>query len=154
MELYLLQHGEATPEEVDAQRPLSARGREDVTGVARAAHKMAVLPQQILHSGKLRAQQSAEILARELGVERAVVKSDGLAPNDDPAIAARLVGGFGAPVILVGHLPHLSRLTGLLVAGDPARELVAFRMGALICLVRAENGAWRIRWILPPELGG
>jgi phosphohistidine phosphatase len=64
-----------------------------------------------------------------------------------------LVTGLDAPVILVGHLPHLSRLTGLLVAGDPKREIVSFRMGALIALTRAENGPWQIRWILPPELG-
>jgi len=50
----------------------------------------------------------------------------------------------------VGHLPHLSRLTSLLLVGDPTREIVSFRMGAIVCLTREEEG-WRLKWILTPD---
>jgi phosphohistidine phosphatase len=53
--------------------------------------------------------------------------------------------------MLVGHLPHLSRLASALLLGDPGREIVRFRMGAIVCLVRAE-GRWLLQWVLTPEL--
>ncbi len=70
---------------------------------------------------------------------------------DDPAIAQQAALQAADREMLVGHLPHLSRLASLLLVGDPAREIVAFRMGAIVCLSR-EEGQWRLRWILVPEL--
>jgi phosphohistidine phosphatase len=55
------------------------------------------------------------------------------------------------PWLLVGHLPHLSRLLSLLVVGDPDRGLLAFRMSGLVGLGR-ESGGWRLRFVLTPEL--
>ncbi len=53
--------------------------------------------------------------------------------------------------MLVGHLPHLSRLASLLLTADPAREIIAFRMGGMVCLSEWE-GQWRLHWILTPEI--
>jgi len=83
-----MQHGEAELEEVDPARPLTPLGREEVARVARVARKMGVRVELILHSGKLRALETAEILARELGPEIEVRQADGLAPKDDPPEAA------------------------------------------------------------------
>ena len=63
MRLYLVQHGEAKPEAEDPQRPLADAGRQAVEHVARQAARAGVRPQVILHSGKLRAQQTGEIMA-------------------------------------------------------------------------------------------
>ncbi len=104
------------------------------------------------HSGKLRAEQTAEIMASQLQPGRAPTRRDGLAPKDDPAVLAEAVPTLGPRAMLVGHLPHLSRLTARLVAGDPAREVVAFRQAAIVCLVRGDDDRWRVRWILTPEL--
>ena len=57
---------------------------------------------------------------------------------------------FRSPALLVGHLPHLSRLASLLLVGDATREIVAFRMGGIVCLEN-DAGRWRIKWILTPE---
>src|SRR2546428_93481 len=40
MELFLVQHGDARPEQEDAARPLSERGRKDVERVAHAAARL------------------------------------------------------------------------------------------------------------------
>jgi phosphohistidine phosphatase len=53
--------------------------------------------------------------------------------------------------MLVGHLPHLSRLAALLLAGDPERETVAFRNAGVVCL-EGQGGRFAVRWILTPEL--
>lgn len=152
MELYLVQHGEAKSEQEDPARPLTDRGREEVTRVARAAQRAGISITAIYHSGKRRAEQTAEILAAALRPEQAPRQMDGLAPKDDPNAAKEAIGALRAPALLVGHLPHLSRLCSLLVTGDPAAEPVAFRMGGIVCLSTGDDRPWHIRWILTPEL--
>lgn len=151
MELYLVQHGEAKAEKQDPSRPLTERGRADVERVARAAARMGLGISAVYHSGKLRAQQTAEILARELGLEGSPYRMDGLAPNDDVGVAFREIAGLTRPVVLVGHLPHLGRLTSLLVVGDAFRRIITLRMGGMVCLTGHDDGSWRVRWALPPE---
>lgn len=152
--LYLAQHGESKSEQEDAARPLTDRGRFEVGRVAQAARRSGVEVLAIHHSGKLRAQQTAEIFAEALSPKGGVSHMNGLAPNDDPTTTARVLEAVELPTMLVGHLPHLSRLASLLVAGDPAREVVAFRMGGLVCLDRSTEGRWRVRWALTPEVTG
>jgi phosphohistidine phosphatase len=151
MDLYLVQHGEAKPEADDPARPLTERGRKEVERVARAAARLGHRVARIRHSGKLRARQTAEILAAALRPPAGVEEMAGLAPNDDPERTARVLAEVEEPWLLVGHLPHLSRLASLLLAGDPDRPLIAFRMGALVGLGQ-EGGGWRLRFILTPEL--
>jgi phosphohistidine phosphatase len=57
------------------------------------------------------------------------------------------------PLMLVGHLPHLRRLASLLLVGDPEREIIRFRNGAVVCLVTME-GRWLVQWVLTPETAG
>ena len=119
--------------------------------MARAAARIGLEIAEIAHSGKRRAQETAEILAAQLKPARGLTHRTGLAPLDDPAIAQRAMDQATDSQMLVGHLPHLSRLTSLLLVGDPARQIAAFRMGGIVCLDRAE-GVWRVKWILTPEL--
>src|SRR5256885_5943028 len=118
MDCYLVQHGEAKPEQEDPARPLSDRGRRDVERVAQAAQRSEVAVAAIFHSGKLRAQQTADLLAAALSPVGGVRAVAGLAPLDDPAAARELLDQAAAPRMLVGHLPHLSRLTSLLLRSE------------------------------------
>ena len=153
MDCYLVQHGEPKPEQEDPARPLADRGRREVERVAQAAKHSGVEIAEIVHSGKLRAQQTAELLAAVLSPARGVRAVAGLAPMDDPAAARALLDRAAVPAMLVGHLPHLSRLTSLVLVGDPTREIVSFRMGAIVCLTREEE-RWRLKWIVTPEFVG
>jgi len=54
--------------------------------------------------------------------------------------------------MLVGHLPHLSRLASRLICGDEERKVVSFQMGGVVCLERDAEGNWSVRWALTPEL--
>lgn len=153
MQVYLVQHGEATPEAEDPARPLTERGREEVRRVAERAAALGIRVAEIRHSGKLRARQTAEILAAPLAPPRGVREVDGLAPEDDPERAKAEIGPAGEPLMLVGHLPHLSRLASLLLLGDPGREIIRFRNGAVVCLITVE-GRWLVQWVLTPETAG
>lgn len=151
MRLYLVQHGLAKEESEDAARPLSDQGREDVT---RTAGFLSLFekprPTKILHSGKLRAEQTAEMFAQAWGGLPVEYSLD-LAPKDDPSTWTAHLASMNDDVMLVGHLPHMQRLAGLLITGDPDREAVHFRNGGVLCLERRETG-WSILWQINPTL--
>jgi phosphohistidine phosphatase len=151
MDLYLMQHGEAKAESEDAARPLTERGRQEVERVARHAARLRLGIMLVEHSGKLRARQTAEIVASLLELRPRVEERPGLGPNDDPGDLVRALQEAREARLVVGHLPHLARLASLLVVGDAARPILAFRMGALVALKREAEG-FRLRFVLPPEL--
>lgn len=147
MEVYLVQHGEAKAKSEDPERPLTERGREDVERTARKAGKL-VKASQVFHSGKLRARQTAEIIAGYISAK--VVEKEGLGAEDDPEGAKKLISDAGESLVIVGHLPQLGRLAGLLVVGNSELEVVRFTMGGMVCL-REESGKWLVDWVVKPE---
>ncbi len=149
MEAFLVRHGEAKSEHEDPKRPLSGPGRKGVEKVARALAAKRITVGEILRSDKLRAKETAEILARSLLPRAGVREIRGLAPEDDPWLAKGVLEAASEPLMLVGHLPHLSRLASLLVKGDPGRQVVDFQPAAAVCLCRAD-GTWEVRWTLTP----
>jgi phosphohistidine phosphatase len=151
MRWYLVRHGEAKSEKEDPARPLSDRGREEVRRVAQHVAGLGLTLAQIRHSGKLRARQTAEILAEFLSAAQGVREMGGLAPMDDPGKAQAEIEASREPTMLVGHLPHLSRLASLLVLDDPEQEIVEFPTGTMVCLARTEEG-FQVEWVLTPEI--
>jgi phosphohistidine phosphatase len=151
MEIYLVQHGEPKPESEHPERPLTDKGKAEVESVARYVARQGVEVAQIFHSGRLRAKQTAELFARHLVPAQGVTEQKGLGPLDDPHEAKRMVEQAEKSLMLVGHLPHLSRLTSLLILGDPEKEVIRFRMGGVVCLGRRDD-VWKLNWALPPEL--
>lgn len=150
MRLYLMQHGLAKSKEEDPDRALTEAGRAEVERVAAVAERAGVHLDVVVHSGKTRARQTAELLAARLG-PASVEAIGGISPTDDPALAADRLEGSAGPAAVVGHLPHLSRLAGLLLTGDPDREVVGIVNAGLVCLERDE-GAWRLLWAVTPEV--
>jgi phosphohistidine phosphatase len=147
--LYLVQHGQAKPENEDPQRPLTGQGADDVARVAtRAVGQLAVRVSRVVHSGKTRARQTAELWGGLLDAD--VEEADALLPNDDPTIWAERLGPETADLMLVGHLPHLARLAGMLLTGVSGHSVIAFRPGGLVGLERADTG-WLVWVVLPPE---
>ena len=154
MKLYLVQHGESKSESEDPARPLSEAGRKTVETAGRHLARAGLLASglTIRHSGKLRAAQTAEILCSCLGLTATPEAVEGLAPNDPPEAALELMVRRPADLMLVGHLPHLSRLASRLLAGTTERSLVRFRMGGVVCLARQDSDTWELEWALVPEL--
>jgi phosphohistidine phosphatase len=147
--LYLVQHGQAKSETEDPERPLTDEGTDEVARVAHHAVQVAgVRPARVVHSGKTRARQTAEVWAGLLGV--GVEQADGLNPNDDPKRWADRLGSSADDLLLVGHLPHLGRLAALLVISSPDPPLVRFRPAGLVGLDQGDTG-WVIWLAVPPE---
>ena len=135
----------------DSARPLSDRGRKEVQRVARHAAILGLEVAQIRHSGKVRAQQTAEILAEHLAPRFGIRQIEDLAPSDEPDRIRAEMETTGESLMLVGHLPHLSRLVSTLVLDDSEEEIIWPDTGTMVCLAKTERG-FRLLWVLTPEL--
>ena len=152
MKLYLAQHGSAVPTEDDPGRPLGEQGGQDVRSMASRLGDAGIQVTRVWHSGKLRAEQTAEILAKRILSGRKVECIKGLGPNDPVAEFASDADVWDEDMLVVGHLPFMSRLVSLLMVGDAEHELVRFSPGSVVCLERDAADRWCIVWMLRPEL--
>lgn len=150
MLLYLVRHGKAESGADDTARRLSNEGREAVQRVARRLAKAGVRVQRIQHSGLVRAEETAEILAEALG--GSVAAAPGLGPSDEVApVAGQLGEGTDESLMLVGHLPYMERLAAYLLSDDADAEILHFRTGAVACF-SDDAGHWTLEWFLMPDL--
>jgi phosphohistidine phosphatase len=152
MFLYLVRHAEAKREEEDPARPLSEKGLEDIAKVASYVSLLNISIDEILHSSKLRAKQTADVLFQSLKPVRGLNETDGLAPLDNPEVWADRLKDLSNDIILVGHLPHLPGLASLLLCGNTDNNIVSFREAGLVCLKRNDSDRWSLQWMLTPEI--
>ena len=153
MRVYIVRHGKAASSDVDPQRGLTQAGRAQVEKVAGHLKSLNLSVDCVWHSGKTRAEQTAESLGRALNPPGGVVAVSGLDPKDDVRPVAEALEREAQPVMLVGHLPFLERLAGRLLVGDEERSPVEFRTAGIVCL-SYEEGRWRVAWVATPEMAG
>jgi phosphohistidine phosphatase len=152
--LWLVRHAHALDGADDAARPLSPKGRAQVrrlAGFLRASGAFA--PEEIWHSGLLRANETAELLVQRLELAVPLREKSGLAPADDPAVIARRLEHGSFSLAVVGHEPHLSALASLLVAGEAEPPVVEMKKCSVLALERTA-GRWIVRWLVSPVLLG
>lgn len=152
MKLYLVQHGEALSKEVDPGRPLSLDGESDVRKIADFLQNTRVDVDRVMHSGKMRAHQSADILAEALLIRGDVEAIDGIGPSDPVDQFASKLNKLREDTMVVGHLPFMASLVSYLVSGEDDKAIVAYKPGSVVCLEQDDNQPWRIQWMLRPDL--
>lgn len=154
MKLYLLQHGLAVDKSLDPERPLSAQGRTDVERTASFLQHAGIKPALFLHSGKTRAQQTAQIMATALG-DGNIAVLEHIDPNDALDSTIRFVARDNRDIMLVGHLPFMQRLVSFLLCGNEVAEF-SYQPGTIACLFRDglshNNDKWSMQWMLRPDL--
>ncbi len=146
---YLVRHGEAVSAALDPQRPLSAHGRAQVAELGQLALSRNVTVAEVLHSGILRARQTAEILAGYLQPPGGLRLSVGLLPEDDPECVKIELEAAVEPILLVGHLPFMDRLASLLLRGDRGLSKAEFSPATMVSCAKIE-AMWRIEWQIGP----
>ncbi len=153
MKLYLVQHGLSKSEEEDPDRSLTDQGRKDADKVgAYISNHTGIQVENIYHSGKTRARQTAVILNEYLKPRGGVEEAIDLLPMDDPEIWAGMLNNRSDSAILVSHLPYLSRLASLLICGDPENKVVDFKNAGVVSLNRDNEGVWSVDWIITPAI--
>jgi len=152
MTLYLVQHGKNLSKDVDPDKGLSEQGMEEVQRIASTAKQYGIPVEAVVHSGKKRALQTAEIFANALDVRDKVSERDDIGPLDDVAAFAESIDN-SKDLMVVGHLPFMEKLTGHLVAGDPENRVFKFQNGGIVCVDPDDDkGGWCIRWALMPDV--
>jgi len=151
MKLYLVQHGEAVTKEVDPDRPLSTQGINAVTRVANFLKQSGISVSKILHSGKTRARETAEILVHILLNNGHIESIDGIAPNDPVAAFALTIPTLETNTMIVGHLPFMAKLVAWLVTADENQPLITYKQGSVVCLEQDESHNWQIQWMIRPD---
>ena len=152
VKLYLMRHGPAEDEAdsgVDADRALTASGRERVANVAKALLDAKESPSEILTSPLVRAVQTAEIVAIVAGVAQLRIGRE-VAPGGDGARLARFLASSGRKrVMLVGHEPDMSGLLSTLLGTSHNRP---FEKAMVIGLHLSRSaGLAKIRFVLEPR---
>jgi phosphohistidine phosphatase len=155
MELYLLRHSHAgdsgTWDGPDERRPLSDKGEKQADRLGRFLAGTGFQADAIITSPKLRASQTAKIVAERLGLP--VGEDERLGDEMSVGALEAILRDAGDPVrpVIVGHDPDLTELVAILCGA--AR--VPMRKGALarIDIARPlEPGGGTLRWLVPPDL--
>ena len=161
MKIYLIRHSNAvdpgTPGyEDDSLRPLTEKGRDKMKDIASALKELDVKPDLIVSSPYVRAQQTAEILAKVLKYKPELAFIDALVPmvNADNIIGEINEKYSVDELVLVGHEPCLSVLIGTLIAGNPELA-INLKNGGVCCLSSDDLHTERkavLEWLLTPKI--
>jgi phosphohistidine phosphatase len=156
MEIYFLRHGDAGAAEgwkgSDTERPLSKEGFARMEKEAVAIARLRPALDVILTSPLVRAQQTAEIVAKKLGPARAPVLDERLAPGFGAAELRQILEERRAArgVMVVGHEPDFSRVISVCIGGGA----VECRKGSLVRVDMEDRAslAGVLVWLLPPRV--
>ena len=153
MALFLVQHGKSLSKDKDPEQGLSEEGISEVKQIAKVAKGYGVHVSRVIHSGKKRARQTADIFASSLKPEDGVQESSGLSPLDDVSAFAGKIDSEDN-IMLVGHLPFMERLTSYLITGSIDKPVFKFQNGGIVCMdTDPDSRSWLIRWALMPKIG-
>ena len=155
IELYFLRHAHAGDPEAwtgdDAARPLSEKGEKQAERLGTFLAGVGFTPDAIISSPKLRAAQTAEIVAKHLGIQ--ISFDDRLAGAFEVETLETLLGDAGDPVrpVVVGHDPDFSDV----LAELSGASRLPMPKGALARVdierpLRAGGGT--LHWLVPPDL--
>jgi len=160
MQLYIVRHGIAVDREdpkcpPDPERFLTAEGLEKTRQVAKGMAEIGVAPDLLLSSPYVRAFQTAEIFAGELGYSKNKIrKTDLLLPGAEPLQLFRELAKDKdlSVVFLFGHAPHLDEVIATSIGSR--HHISSLKKGgvALIELKRLVPPSGEVVWLATPKL--
>jgi len=156
--LYILRHGKAldsAPGGVDSERRLTSEGEEQIRKLARRLCQLEVQLDLVMTSPFMRALKTAEIVVDEFGGRKKLEVNEDLAVGGNPEWVVRRLNErhkTAQCVMLVGHEPFLSRLIGVLLAGNTPLPLELKKGG--LCKLAIERLRFgpcaTLQWLLSP----
>ena len=149
MKLCFLRHGEAdwpNWNNPDDERPLTERGRKEMKRVAKFLERLNFSADAILTSPLPRASQTAEIVAKRLGIE--LKTEPALAHGFSVERLRGLVAKADADcVMVVGHEPNFSEVIKEFTGG----EVKLSKAGIALLEVNPGCTSGKLLWLFPPK---
>ncbi len=155
MEIYLVRHGAALTKEDDPKRHLNKDGLDQCHLSGRALRRLDIKFDLVISSPKVRACQTAEIIADEVDYPKDEIKiTETLEPTASPKDTISYLNNFTEKnkIMLAGHLPLLGNLASELLSENTQISLY-FEAGA-VCQIDVDqpiSHAGIFRWFLTPE---
>ena len=150
MYLYLIQHALSKSKEEDPERSITDIGKAETEKTAQYFKSLNPEIHVIWQSGKKRAKETADIFAHLLGIDNRILEHTNLSPNDPLEPITSALEKMQKNVVIVGHLPFLSRLISYLTTGTVSCQIVKFKNSGIICLERTGE-QWSINWIISSD---
>lgn len=160
MQLYIVRHGIAIDREdpkcpPDPERYLTEEGVEKTAQVAKGVAALGIAGDLFLSSPYIRAVQTAEIFARELGyAKQKIRRTDMLLPGAEPSHVFRELARDkqASAVFLFGHAPQLDDV--IATALGSKKHLTALKKAgvALVELKRVSPPIGTLVWLATPKL--
>ena len=153
MLLHFLRHADAGDPVAwtgpDTARPLSDKGRKQAKRLGDHLASIGFTADAFITSPKIRAAQTAEIVAESLGARLSI--DDRLAGGLEIDVLDAVLADAGDParVVVVGHDPDFSELLSELVGTRLEMKKGAFARVEIERPLRAGGGT--LRWLLPPD---
>jgi phosphohistidine phosphatase len=142
--LTLMRHANAQwkdPQITDFDRPLNRRGIAEAEAMGRRLLELQLVPDSLLSSNARRAEQTAEMIAREQGVSARNIRADEtlyLAPADEILRIVRSTGPRIPHLLIVGHNPGISEVVHLLAPNRGIGNLTT----AAACSFTFDTSSW------------
>jgi phosphohistidine phosphatase len=151
MDLLLLRHADANTEAAtDDARKLSEKGEGQAKKVARFIEASALEPDLVLTSPIRRACETADIVAKHLGLECITVPWAACGMHPETAVSELRAYAKFDRVILVGHEPDFSQLAAhLLGLRDAAQIRIRKASLTFLEITAFAPGAARLQWAVP-----
>ena len=154
IELGILRHADAGDPYAwqgdDVDRPLSKKGRRQAERLGTYLASIGYVPDVFITSPKVRARETAELVADALGTTVAI--DDRLAIGFGIGELGAILSAAGMPSrpVIVGHDPEFSALLSDLCGGVD----IPMRKGAFarVDLDIVAEGGGTLRWLVPPDL--
>lgn len=161
MTLYLMRHAEAEPLGTgaaarDAARPLTEKGCRQAARMGRLLKRLDVKIDRTLSSPFVRARKTAELVLAAAHSHARVQLLDVLRPDAKAeAMWEEISRAEGESILVVGHLPSIARLAGVLLGGL-ADETIWFHKSSLAVLHceprEGRKHRVRLEWMIAPAV--
>jgi phosphohistidine phosphatase len=156
MQIYLLRHGiaeDAKPGHPDAERPLTAEGRDKLRRVLKRARTADLDPTVILSSPYRRAIETAAVAAEVLAYKGEIVRTRALVPEASPYDAWEEIRNRKneRAILLSSHEPLMSSMVAFLLDSPALHvEMKKAALARIDCDRFGPKAAGVLKWMLTP----
>ncbi|MFW5709954.1 MAG: SixA phosphatase family protein [Bacteroidota bacterium] len=148
----LVQHGKNISKEENPDKPLSVKGREQIQNLVNFLTVIKWYPERIIHSGKLRAAETAEILGKGTGCTRIEVE-EYLNPKDEPDRLVNELIKTDDNILVVGHMPFLDEFVKKITMSTE-NDIIDITHGSPLMIAKKDNRLIVDTYIQNRYLGG